>query len=122
MKVESVEEATHLARKYAMQYGGYVSDERMENNSYAKESRFTMRVPQDYFEIVMDSIDGISIQIDTKNVSTVDVTEEYVDIQSRLKTKREVKERYESILRTRAKTVKEVLNAEETLFNVQYFI
>lgn len=115
MKVDGIEEATHLARIYASQYAGYVSDERMENNTYSKENRFTIRVPQEHFEVLMDSISSLSDHIDTKNVSTIDVTEEYVDIQSRLKTKREVKERYESILRSRAKTVEEVLNAEEKI-------
>jgi len=115
MKVSSIEDASRLARNYALQYAGYVSDERMENNSYSKENRFTVRVPQQYFDVLMDSISSLSIEIDSKNVSTIDVTEEYVDIESRLSTKREVKERYESILRAKAKTVEEVLNAEEKI-------
>lgn len=115
MKVNNIEDASRLARNYALKYAGYISDERMENNSYSKENRFTVRVPQQYFDVVMDSISGLSIEIDSKNISTIDVTEEYVDIESRLSTKREVKERYESILRGRAKTVEEVLNAEEKI-------
>ncbi len=115
MKVNNIEDASRLARNYALQYAGYISDERMENNSYSKENRFTVRVPQQYFDVLMDSISSLSIEIDSKNVSTIDVTEEYVDIESRLNTKREVKERYESILRAKAKTVEEVLNAEEKI-------
>ncbi|MEP0263835.1 DUF4349 domain-containing protein [Dokdonia sp.] len=115
MRVRNVNEATRLARNYALQYSGYVSDERMENNSYLKENRFTIRVPQEYFDTIIDSISSFSENIDTKNVSTIDVTEEYVDIESRLQTKREVKERYEAILRSKAKTVKEVLLAEEKI-------
>lgn len=115
MRVKNVEKATRLARNYASQYSGYVSDERMKNNAYLKENRFTIRVPQEYFDSIIDSISSFSENIDTKNVSTIDVTEEYVDIQSRLQTKREVKERYEAILRSKAKTVKEVLLAEEKI-------
>lgn len=115
MQVNNIETASRLARNYALQYAGYVSDERLENNDYSRENRFTVRVPQQYFDVLMDSISDLSIQIDSKNISTIDVTEEYVDIESRLNTKREVKERYESILRGRAKTVEEVLNAEEKI-------
>jgi len=91
MEVDDVLLATRIARDYARYYEGYVSDERMNTNAYRKENRFTIRIP------------------------TVDVTEEYVDIQSRLKTKKEVKDRYESILRGKAKTVEEVLQAEEKI-------
>lgn len=115
MEVKDIEEATRIARRYTSQYAGYVSDERMKNTYYSKENRFTIRVPQEYFDVLMDSISSLSNQIDSKNVSTIDVTEEYVDIQSRLLTKREVKKRYEDILRSKAKTVKEVLQAEEKI-------
>lgn len=115
MEVKNIEEATRIARQYTLQYAGYISDERMKNTHYSKENRFTIRVPQEYFDVLMDSISSLSDHIDSKNVSTIDVTEEYVDIQSRLQTKIEVKKRYEDILRSKAKTVKEVLQAEEKI-------
>ncbi len=51
--------------------------------------------------------------------SSKDVSEEYVDLQSRLKTKLEVKQRYDDILRTKAKTVEDILLAEEKLRMLQ---
>jgi hypothetical protein len=119
VKVNDVVTATRIARNYARRNGGYISDERMNTTSYRKENRFTIRVPQTHFDTLLDSISGISEAIETKNITTVDVTEEYIDIQSRLRTKKEVKERYESILRGKAKTVKEVLLAEEKIRKLQ---
>lgn len=115
MKVNNIEDATRVARKYASQYAGYISDERMQNSTYIKENRFTVRVPQNYFDELMDSISSLSNYIDSKDISTINVTEEYVDLQSRLGTKKGVRERYETILRGKAKTVEEVLNAEEKI-------
>ncbi|MBQ0740603.1 DUF4349 domain-containing protein, partial [Aquimarina celericrescens] len=71
------------------------------------------------FDIVLDSICKTAEFVDFKNISTIDVTEEYVDITSRLKTKVEVKQRYETILRTKAKTVEDILMAEEKLSKLQ---
>ncbi len=119
IKVNDVAVATRIARNYARQNGGYISDERMDTTSYRKENRFTIRVPQTHFDTLLDSISDISEIIETKNITTVDVTEEYIDIQSRLRTKKEVKERYESILRGKAKTIKEVLLAEEKIRKLQ---
>ncbi|MDH7444868.1 DUF4349 domain-containing protein [Aquimarina sp. 2201CG14-23] len=119
IKVESVEKATRASKKIAARFNGYIADERFMNTNYSKENRFTIRVPRDNFDMVLDSICGLAQFIDHKNISTVDVTEEYVDISSRLKTKLEVKERYETILRTKAKSVEDVLLAEDKLRELQ---
>ncbi|PKV52725.1 uncharacterized protein DUF4349 [Aquimarina sp. MAR_2010_214] len=119
IKVKDVEEATLLARKIALKYQGYISDERFTNTNYTKENRFTIRIPQDQFDTVLDSVCGLAEFVDYKNISTVNVTEEYIDITSRLKTKLDVKERYETILRTRAKTVEDILKTEEKLSLLQ---
>ena len=119
IKVKDVEEATILAKKIALKYQGYISDERFTNTNYTKENRFTIRIPQGQFDTVLDSICGLAEFVDYKNISTVDVTEEYIDITSRLKTKLDVKERYETILRTRAKTVEDILMTEEKLSLLQ---
>ncbi|WP_108866621.1 DUF4349 domain-containing protein [Aquimarina aquimarini] len=119
IKVKNVEKATKLARKVALDYLGYVSDERFTNTNYTKENHFTIRIPKNEFNIVLDSICGLAEFVDYKNITTVDVTEEYIDITTRLKTKQEVKERYETILRTKAKTVEDILKTEEKLSKIQ---
>ncbi|AXT56511.1 DUF4349 domain-containing protein [Aquimarina sp. AD1] len=119
IKVSSVEEVTTLSKKIAAKYNGYVSDERFTNTNYSKENRFTIRIPQDKFDEVLDSICALAEFVDHKNISTVDVTEEYIDINSRLKTKLEVKQRYETILRTKAKNVEDILLTEDKLRELQ---
>ncbi|WP_108802892.1 DUF4349 domain-containing protein [Aquimarina sp. Aq107] len=119
IKVGSVEEVTTLSKNIAAKYNGYVSDERFTNTNYSKENRFTIRIPQDKFDEVLDSICALAEFVDHKNISTVDVTEEYIDINSRLKTKLEVKQRYETILRTKAKNVEDILLTEDKLRELQ---
>ncbi|MBQ4821534.1 DUF4349 domain-containing protein [Aquimarina sp. MMG016] len=119
IKVRNVEKATSLAKRIASTNNGYVSDERFSNTNYTKENRFTIRIPQNRFDTVLDSICGLAEFVDHKNITTVDVTEEYLDIKARLKTKLEVKQRYETILRNRAKTVEDILKAEEKLSGLQ---
>lgn len=115
IKVGNVNQATRIIKEHASSFSGYISDERMSNTNYAIENRFTIRVPQEYFDNLLDSVSSLAEFIEFKNISTVDVTNEYVDINSRLKTKREVKNRYETILRNKTKTVEDVLNAEEKI-------
>ncbi|WP_299215632.1 DUF4349 domain-containing protein [uncultured Aquimarina sp.] len=115
IKVNRVEQASMLSKEIVSKYKGYVSDERFTHTNYVKENRFTIRVPQENFDEVLDSICTLADFVDYKNISTVDVTEEYIDVKSRLKTKLEVKQRYETILKTRAKTVEDILLTEDNL-------
>lgn len=115
INVKNVEKTMSLIRKVISQYNGYVSDERYLNTNYTKENRCVIRIPQKYFDKALDSISTYALFIDHKNITTVNVTEEYIDLSTRIKTKLEVKNRYETILRTKAKTVEEVLKAEDKI-------
>lgn len=114
-KVSDVKEATIRIKKYARQYQGYISELQFQNNIYTIENRFTIRIPQKNFDTMMDSINNSVEFVDYENITTKDVTEEFIDIDSRLKTKLEVKKRYQKILREKAKTVKEILETEDKL-------
>jgi len=115
IKVTDLKEASAFAKAFTETHLGYISDERMSNSNYSKESRFTIRVPQEHFDKVLTYTEELGAYVNYKNINTVDVTEKYVDISSRLKTKKEVQARYKGILRNKAKTVEEILQAEEKI-------
>ncbi len=118
-KVKNVKRATYQIKQVVIKYGAYISEMRFENNLYEKSNRFTIKIPQQYFDSVMDSISDVAEFIDYENITTQDVTEEYIDLQSRLKTKLEVKGRYESILRKNAITVEDILATEDKIRIIQ---
>jgi hypothetical protein len=118
-KVNSIAKASDEIQQVVAALGGYISEMRYQHNAYQKENKFTIKVPQKSFDETLKSMEGISEFIDHLNISTRDVTEEYVDVKSRLKTKLEVKARYEEVLRKRAKSVKDILNAEAQLKQIQ---
>ncbi len=119
LNVKKVEKVTRQTKKLVTMHGGYISDERFTQTNYTKENRFVIRIPNDKFDVVLDSLSDWAQFVDHKNISTQDVTEEYVDVSARLRTKLEVKERYETILRQRAKTVEEILEAEHKIKEIQ---
>jgi len=118
-KVDDVKLATAEIKIIAMQYHAYISDLRFQNTLYQIENRFTVKVPQEHFDAMMDSIAGVVSFIEYENITTKDVTEEYIDLQSRLKTKLEVKARYEEVLRRNAKTVEDILLTEDKIRIIQ---
>ena len=118
-KVNNVRLSTIKIKALANQFDAYLSDQRFENDLYRIENRFTIKVPKQNFDVLLDSINNDVEFIEFENITTKDVTEEYVDLETRLKTKLEVKARYEEVLRKNAKTVKEILATEEKLGIIQ---
>lgn len=76
-------------------------------------------MPAEKFESFVESVEKESIFTNYERVKPQDVSEEYVDVTTRLATKKEVRDRYVEILRSKAKTVKEVLDAEEKIRVIQ---
>jgi len=118
-KVKSLEMASKRMNLIFNQFQAYISDQRFQNNLYQKENRLVIKVPTKNFSTLVDSLGVVAEFIDFVNITSQDVTEEYMDIESRLKTKLEVKERYETILRKNARTIEDILATEEKLGIIQ---
>lgn len=99
-------------------WGGYISKED-ERYSYNRiENTIIIRVLNNQFENLLNAIGETSKRIDYKSVNSIDVTEEYVDIVSRLKTKREVEKRYYEILR-KATEIEDILAVENEIRKIR---
>jgi hypothetical protein len=53
-------------------------------------------------------------KLDSKNIEVLDVTEEYIDVEARIKTKKELENRYKEILK-QANTVNDILSIEREI-------
>jgi len=118
-KVKNLYEALTNIKALIHENGGYISELRLDNDTYKKENKFTIKIPNKNFDTVLDTIRGYAEFTDYVNISTQDMTEEYVDMQTRLKTKLEVKKRLEAVMRKNAKTVEDILSTESHLRAIQ---
>jgi predicted component of type VI protein secretion system len=76
--------------------------------------RLTIRIPSQNFDAFLESISKGVSYFDEKNISSQNVTEEYIDLTSRLNTKRKLEERYIEILK-KATKVSEILEIEKQI-------
>lgn len=118
-QVDNIGEASKRIKNMVLANNGYVSEMRFDNNQYRKQNIFVVKVPNYQFDGLLAKIAGVAMTIDYENITTQDVTEAYIDAESRLKTKLEVKRRYEEILRTKAYKVKDLLEVEEKINDIQ---
>ena len=115
MQVKDIQKAFPQIERIVKNLNGYISSSNMQNNSHRISNSIVIRVPNESLDTLLRLVENQSIFINNSSISSTDVTEEFIDIESRLKTKKEVRERYLDILSKKAKTVEDVLLAEEQI-------
>jgi len=114
LEVRDVAAGIDNAAEVAAQFGGYVESKSEESESSGSMS---MRIPADRFRSAVGALEGLG-EVVRKSVSGQDVTEQYVDIEARLKTKKELRDRLQQLL-SKAKDVKDVIAIETELNRIQ---
>ncbi|BFP42877.1 hypothetical protein FGF1_37220 [Flavobacteriaceae bacterium GF1] len=115
IKVKSVDETTEKVNEICKKYNAFVSKMNLNNTSYEISNNITIRVESQHFTSLMEDLKGQGDFVKNVSISSNDVTEQYIDVTSRLKTKKEVRERYIEILKNRTGKISEVLEAEEAI-------
>ncbi len=92
----------------------YYESENLFNESDKISYTLRIRVPAINFEQFVAGIENGKNEIISKSIQADDVTEEFVDIETRLKNKRNFLKKYNELL-TKANTIKDILAIEENI-------
>jgi len=105
--------------KIAESSGGYVSSTESYSNAEGKitSGRILIRIPSEKFDISINEIKKIG-ELKSINISGQDVTQEYVDLESRLKNY-EAQEKVLLDLMNKSTSVKDSIEVQKELSNVQ---
>ncbi|WP_037896764.1 DUF4349 domain-containing protein [Streptomyces sp. NRRL S-920] len=88
VRVEDVPKALEEARAAAEDAGGIVGDESTSRDDGGRErSRVVLRVPQEEYEDVLTALEGTGKLVD-RDAKAQDVTDQVVDVESRVKSQR----------------------------------
>lgn len=117
-KVADVYETKTRVDNLIKEIGGYSSNETQQNLSDQMQISVTVRIPAGNFDDFISTVFKLALKVDSKNINAQDVTEEFIDVQARIKTKKELESRYHEILK-QAKTVEEILAIESNLSTVR---
>ncbi|WP_279401652.1 DUF4349 domain-containing protein [Piscibacillus salipiscarius] len=102
------------------QIGGYIveSNQYLQGEHKKKEGYMVVRVPQDHFDSFMSGLETDSSKILSRSQQSEDVSEEYVDLVSRLKAKEAVETRLLQFMEGAEKT-EDLLRISDDLSKVQ---
>lgn len=114
----SVTKTYELIKKSVAQNKGYIqSDETVKYDERLTRS-LIIRIPNSGFQPVVDTLFKNVEVFDEQKVDLQDVTEEFVDVQSRLKAKKELENRYLQLL-NKASSIKDMLEIEAQLSQIR---
>jgi len=97
--------------------GGYVQSESTGESDGAARGTFLLRVPADRFDQVFPELAALG-KASSMEVATQDVTQEYVDLEGRIRHM-EAEEQFYLDLIAQAKTIQEMISIRERLDSVQ---
>ncbi|MFN5982406.1 MAG: DUF4349 domain-containing protein [Fluviicola sp.] len=118
LKVKNTKQTKFLIAREVEKLNGYLGNESVYQEGTSKESRLDVHVPANKFNRLVEFIEKHADKIDDKTITIDDVSEEFVDLTARLRTKKEVLERFHSML-TRAKNIDEIIKLEEKIGEIQ---
>lgn len=100
--------------RYVKENNGYIQSD-TQGKGYNELSReLVIRIPAENFQKTIDAISKDVSFFDVKRISSTDVTEEFIDLEARLKAKRSLETRYLELL-AKAQNVKDILEIEKEL-------
>lgn len=116
--VEDVTQAIDLISNIATDTGGFVVNSQSYHIGESLRGTITVRVPSETFETAMTSIAALAVDVRSETTNSQDVTEEFVDLQARLKNLEAAEQQLLAIM-AKAEKVEDVLAVQRELTNTR---
>jgi len=117
-ETDDVEKTGKEIEQLYQEFNGYVASENHFNYGERLQHEQEIRMPSQNFDPFIQKLETLGTKVENKNISTQDVTEEFIDVEARLKTKKDLEARYRELLKF-AKKVDEMLSIENQIGNVR---
>jgi hypothetical protein len=119
VRVDTLERAVAAVRVLAAEVGGYVANAEIQSGrAENRHAALQLRVPAVSFDRLTEGLAPLG-RVESVNVSTQDVGEEYTDVAARLENARRLEERLQRILDARTGNLAEVLAVERELARIR---
>lgn len=118
IEVKKYDESKQVIDSIVKHSNAYISSENETKYETRTQNRLVIRTPAENFDNLLNSLLEVAERIESKSIEVKDVTEEYIDIEARLESKRQLEQRYLSLLE-KAKNVKDILEIESNLNGVR---
>ena len=116
--VRDVIEARDEIALLAVGSGGYVVSSQISGEEQDRRGWISLRVPDEKFELTLAELRGLAARVKSESTDSLDVTEEYVDLESRLKNAEATEQQYLALLE-QTEDVEDILRIYDSLSRVR---
>lgn len=124
MEVKSTSDMQHKVTSIAESHGGFVVTSEARQREDADPEKRTLdiklvvRVPSERFGSALDQIRGLANTLREENVTGQDVTEEFIDLEARIRTQRALELQFLEIMK-QARKVEDALEVQRQIADVR---
>lgn len=119
IEVQSLDPAIDQVRALAGQMGGFVANTSIQaGDKRFRNASIELRIPNERFDAAVSGLNGLG-KLETVQVTTEDVGEQYTDIQARVANAHRLEERLIDVLARRPGKLQEILEIERELARVR---
>jgi hypothetical protein len=119
LTVKDLDKIKHEVQSLVERHGGYLAQfsERRDSGD-ERSGRWVVRVPADSFHPLLADVQQLG-KLDSEQIRSEELTEEFVDLQARLSTKRQLEQQMLKIMQERAGDISDALTASSRLNDVR---
>ncbi|HZY80271.1 MAG TPA: DUF4349 domain-containing protein [Cyclobacteriaceae bacterium] len=110
-KVSNAMRTRDSVHKLAANFEGFIERETQIDTEGARRYLQVIRVPSESLGKFVPHLEKLADKVEHKSGSSTDVTEEFIDVKSRVATKKEMEKRYQQLIKQAAST-KDILEIE----------
>jgi hypothetical protein len=118
MQVEKYDGSRSRILDIIKKHNAYVGSENQTNNHYNISNIMVIRVKAADFDALVEELLKEAIYVESKKINAEDVTAEFVDVNARLKSKKEAEAQYLDIMK-KARTINEILDVQQYLRTIR---
>ncbi len=116
--VEDVIDARDRIAQIATGFDGYVVSSSIYGEEQEMRGNISIRVPDEKFEQALSELRNLALRVKSESTSSIDVTEEYIDLEARLKNAEATERQYLALL-DKATDVEDILKIYQRLSQVR---
>lgn len=118
MEVQNLEKFEAELKSLLSQFKANVSNQNRNDYDRRMESNFTIRVPSSSFDELFEALKPLAKRIENQSINLQDVTEQFIDVESRIKNRKALEDRYRELLK-QAKNINDILTIERQLNQIR---
>ena len=117
MQVQDISGSVDKTQILVGQYNGRVTSSH-SGDSYNRYANITVLVPKESFYELLSAVKSIATKVTDENITSNDVTEEFIDVEAKLNVMKQTENRFLSLL-SETTNIKEIIDVEKELMRIR---